>query len=227
MRLITSVRRKPAGIMRDMSSPADSPPGASPFKPNCLSIDLEVGVRSGRIRQLAAVRGDSGECLRCQDGDLAGALGRLDALAEGCRFLVGHNFLLFDRPHLAAAAPQLRLLALPVIDTLWLNPLAFPRHPYHHLVKHYHDGGLQRGQLNDPLLDAQLTLELFHDQYRALQQRQHEAPELLLAWHWLTTLDQRVSGLNIRENRCVDRRHLAAGRPDGRPGGRLAGTRHR
>lgn len=26
------------------------------------------------------------------------------------------------------------------IDTLWLNPLAFPRNPYHHLVKHYQDG---------------------------------------------------------------------------------------
>ncbi|MEF8735537.1 MAG: DEAD/DEAH box helicase [Candidatus Accumulibacter necessarius] len=124
------------------------------------------------------------------------ALGRLDALADGCSFVLGHNFIHFDRPHLAAAQPGLRLLALPVIDTLWLNPLAFPRHPYHHLVKHYQDGGLRRGQLNDPLLDAQLTLDLFHDQYQALQQRQQEAPELLLAWHWLTTLDERVAGLN-------------------------------
>jgi ATP-dependent DNA helicase RecQ len=31
------------------------------------------------------------------------------------------------------------------IDTLWLNPLAFPRNPYHHLVKHYQDGRLQAG----------------------------------------------------------------------------------
>ncbi|MBL8396021.1 MAG: hypothetical protein JNK99_14960 [Candidatus Accumulibacter sp.] len=50
--------------------------------------------------------------------------------------MLGHNFIHFDRPHLAAVAPRLRLLALPVIDTLWLNPLAFPRHPYHHLVKY-------------------------------------------------------------------------------------------
>jgi hypothetical protein len=71
--------------------------------------------------------------------------------------------------------PALRLLALPVVDTLWLNPLAFPRHPYHHLVKHYQDGGLRRSQLNDPLLDAQLTLELFDDQYQALQQRQQRS----------------------------------------------------
>ncbi|HNC51597.1 MAG TPA: RecQ family ATP-dependent DNA helicase [Accumulibacter sp.] len=153
-------------------------------------------MRSGRIRQLAAVRGNDGENLRFAGGDLAAALTRLDALADGCAFLLGHNFLHFDRPHLTAAEPRLRLLALPVIDTLWLNPLAFPRHPYHRLVKHYQDGGLKRGQLNDPLLDAQLTLDLFHDQYRALHQRQREAPELMLAWHWLTTLDQRLSGIN-------------------------------
>ncbi|WP_313953901.1 hypothetical protein [Accumulibacter sp.] len=41
----------------------------------------------------------------------------------------------------------------PAVDTLWLNPLAFPRHTYHHLLKHYQDGGLKREQLNDPLLD--------------------------------------------------------------------------
>jgi len=182
--------------MTPMSDSPEITPDAPPFHPRCLSIDLEVGLRSGRIRQLAALRGDSGESLRFDGGDLAGALGRLDALADGCSFVLGHNFIHFDGPHLAAAQPGLRLLALPVIDTLWLNPLAFPRHPYHHLVKHYQDGGLRRGRINDPLLDAQLTLELFHDQYQALQQRQQEAPELLLAWHWLTTLDERVAGLN-------------------------------
>jgi len=171
-------------FMSDRSSPRTS---ERPFRPRCLSIDLEVGLRSGRIRQLAAVRGDSGERLHCRAGDLAGALARLDALAEGCRFVLGHNLLAFDRPHLATVAPSLRLLELPVIDTLWLNPLAFPRHPYHHLVKHYQDGGLRRAQVNDPLLDAQLTLDLFHDQVRALLRQQREEPDLMLAWHWLTT----------------------------------------
>jgi len=171
-------------FMSDRSSPR---PSERPLRPRCLSIDLEVGLRSGRIRQLAAVRGDSGERLHCRAGDLAGALARLDALAEGCPFAPGHNLLAFDRPHLATVAPSLRLLELPVIDTLWLNPLAFPRHPYHHLVKHYQDGGLRRAQVNDPLLDAQLTLDLFHDQVRALLRQQREEPDLMLAWHWLTT----------------------------------------
>ena len=40
-----------------------------------------------------------------------------------------------------------------------LNPLAFPRNPYHHLVKHYQDGQLNRGRVNDPELDARLALD--------------------------------------------------------------------
>ena len=69
------------------------------------------------------------------------------------------------------------------MDTLWLNPLAFPRNPYHHLVKHYQDGQLKRGRLNDPELDARLALEAFSNQ----QEQLLEAPsELLAAWHWLT-----------------------------------------
>ena len=51
-----------------------------------------------------------------------------------------------------------------MVDTLRLNPLAFPRHPYHHLVKHYKDGGLVRRQFNDPLLDSQLAVEAFANQ---------------------------------------------------------------
>lgn len=120
-------------------------------------------------------------------------LERLDALADGANFLLGHNLIAFDLPHLAAAKPDLRLLELPVVDTLRLNPLAFPRNPYHHLVKHYQDGQLKRGRLNDPLLDAQLTLEVFRNQHEALAKT---SPDLTLAWHWLTTADNLGSGLN-------------------------------
>ena len=71
------------------------------------------------------------------------------------------------------------------MDTLRLNPLAFPRNPYHHLVKHYQDGQLRRGRINDPELDARLTLEVFSNQQEALR----AAPaDLLTAWHWLTSV---------------------------------------
>ena len=152
------------------------------FRPRCLSLDLEVGRQHGRIGAFGAVRADSGERLVHSGGGLAEALLKLDELADEASFVLGHNLIAFDLPHLAAAKPELRLLRLPAVDTLRLSPLAFPRHPYHHLVKHYQDGGLKRGRVNDPELDARLALEVFGDQRRALKRAQ---PDLLAAWHWL------------------------------------------
>ena len=63
------------------------------------------------------------------------------------------------------------------------QPLTFPRNPHHHLVRHYQDGGLKRGRINDPELDSRLALELFGDQWRALRRAAHN---LLTAWHWLS-----------------------------------------
>ena len=118
---------------------------------------------------------------------MATALAKLDDLAKGADFLLGHNLIAFDLPHLEAANPGLQLLRLPAVDTLRLNPLAFPRNPYHHLVKHYQDGGLRRGRINDPELDARLALDVFDDQLKALE----DSPsDLLTAWHWLTTSDK-------------------------------------
>ena len=154
----------------------------------CLSLDLEVGVKDRRIHALAGVRADTGQSLTFSvaGGRLASALAKLDDLAEGADFVLGHNLIDFDLPQLQAVNPGLRLLRLPAVDTLRLNPLAFPRNPYHHLVKHYQDGQLKRGRINDPELDARLALEVFQDQQKALM----DAPSgLLAAWHWLTAAD--------------------------------------
>ena len=154
------------------------------FSPRCLSLDLEVGKEDSRIHALAGVRADTGRRFVFSGGNLAPALAKLDDCADGASFVLGHNLIAFDLPYLAAAKPDLRLLKLPTIDTLRLSPLAFPRNPYHHLVKHYQDGGLKRGQRNDPELDARLALEVFGDQRQALREA---APDLLAAWHWLST----------------------------------------
>ncbi|MYA96560.1 MAG: RecQ family ATP-dependent DNA helicase [Nitrospinae bacterium] len=153
------------------------------FRLRCLSIDLEVS-RNGVIDALGALRADTAESLTHSGGGMTTALEKLDDLAEGASFILGHNLIAFDLPHLAAAKPDLRLLKLPVVDTLRLSPLAFPRNPYHRLVKHYQDGGLRRGRVNDPELDARLALEVFEDQLKALREVQSD---LLAAWHWLTT----------------------------------------
>ncbi len=147
-----------------------------------VSLDLEV--RDGRIRALCAVRSDTGHRLLHSGSGLAAALARLDDFADGASFVLGHNLIAFDLPHLAAAKPNHRLLKLPAVDTLRLNPLAFPRNPYHHLVKHYQDGGLKRGRVNDPELDARLTLDVFRNQRKELARA---SPDLLAAWHWLCT----------------------------------------
>ena len=163
-----------------------SPDGDSRRSFDCISLDFEVGVQDRRIHKFAAVRPETSQSLifpGAGDG-LGAALGKLDDLAHDADFLLGHNLIDFDLPHLQAAAPRLRLLRLPAVDTLRLNPLAFPRNPYHHLVKHYQDGQLKRGRINDPKLDCDLTLDLFRDQQKALQDT---SPDLLTAWHWLTT----------------------------------------
>ena len=164
---------------------------AGPFAPRCLSLDLEVGREDHRIHAFAALRPDTGGRLVCRGGGLRKELEKLDTLAEGAAFVLGHNLIVFDLPHLAAANPDLRLLKLPAVDTLWLNPLAFPRNPYHRLVKHYQDGQLTRGRVNDPELDARLALDVFRNQCLAFR----ETPEdLLLAWHWLTSTSAEGSG---------------------------------
>ncbi len=166
------------------------------FAPKCLSLDLEVGKSDHRIHQFGAVRGDSGKTLSFTRGDLDAALNQLDSLADDAAFLLGHNLVEFDLQHLKAARADLRLHHKPAVDTLRLNPLAFPRNPYHHLVKHYQDGRLQGGHLNDPLKDAQLALDVFRDQQEALKTLNESNPQLLTAWHWLTTQDDSVSGIN-------------------------------
>ncbi|MBL8427176.1 MAG: RecQ family ATP-dependent DNA helicase, partial [Dechloromonas sp.] len=179
-----------------MRNDHDSSSEARPTKPRCLSIDLEVGIKTSIIHQLAALRGDTDAELSFPPGKLPDALNQLDALADDAAFLLGHNLIAFDLPQLRAANPNLRLFAKPAIDTLRLNPLAFPKNPYHHLVKHYQDGQLLGNRKNNPLLDAELALQVFCDQERSLQQMQQTSPDLLLAWHWLTTRDQSISGLN-------------------------------
>ena len=161
--------------------------------PVFLSLDLEVGKRNGRIHAFAAVRSDTGRSFEFHGDKLMAALAKLDTFAAGADALLGHNLIAFDLPHLEAAQPNLRLLRLPAVDTLRLNPLAFPRNPYHHLVKHYQDGQLKRGRINDPELDARLTLEVFQNQHPALRQ---SAPDLLAAWHWLSAADADGAGFD-------------------------------
>jgi ATP-dependent DNA helicase RecQ len=173
------------------------------FASTCASIDLEVSKKTNQILEIGAARHNSGnapgtdgnsDTLHLASSNIPSGLNRLDAFCRDSQFLVGHNIIEFDLQHLVAVSPRLKLHGMPALDTLWLNPLAFPKNPYHHLVKHYQDGQLLSGQLNNPVADAQLALTLLTEQYTAISEVSNQSPELVLAWHWLTSVGDGAQG---------------------------------
>jgi ATP-dependent DNA helicase RecQ len=133
---------------------------SSDFVAKCLLLDLETN-KSGKIYQIGALFGGR-TFERCGHFQLGRALTELDYFATGAEYVLGHNILGHDLPLLQSLAPTLRILQLPVVDTLYLSPLAFPENPYHRLVKDYK---LVRDSINDPVADARLAASVFCDQW--------------------------------------------------------------
>lgn len=158
-----------------------------PFLTTCVSVDIEVDPRTAHVFDLAAVHYTKAEPIRGQKGGVSSALDKLEAALGDARHLIGHNVLRHDLPHLASLRPRLARLARAPIDTLWLNPLAFPRNPYHHLVKHYHDGRLLSGHVNDPEADARLVFGVLSNQLTAFRALNARSPDTVAAYHYLTT----------------------------------------
>jgi len=156
------------------------------FHPKSLCIDLETSVETeAAIYKIAAWRADTEQSAVFQGRFRSAEVKpKLDALTVGASFLLGHNVVQHDLPVLKRIYPDLALLALPVIDTLQLSPIAFPQNPYHSLVKDYK---LVRDSINDPLKDAQLSLRLFKDQRDALVSLHTSAPDELACYHYLMT----------------------------------------
>ena len=130
------------------------------LRPRCLCLDIETSVGPDlHINKIGGWRADSGESVHFQGRFAeAEARERLDWLAAGAAFVLGHNIAGHDLPLLEKLYLGLGLLGLPVIDTLWLSPLAFPQNPYHSLIKDYK---LVKDSRNDPLQDARLSFRLF------------------------------------------------------------------
>jgi len=141
-------------------------PRLAAFLARCLLLDLETGP-TGAVHKIGAVRGDD-VFVRQGRFDQGRALAELDAFADGCDYLLGHNLLGHDLPTLRALAPVLELLRRPVVDTLYLSPLAFPENPYHRLVKDYK---LVRDAVSDPVADARLAAKVFCEQWGELARR--------------------------------------------------------
>ena len=212
-------------------------PDLPPDMARCLSIDLELSIRDNTLYAIAGYRPDSGDSLHYTGLPSPQQWERMEEIADNAHFLLGHNLIAFDAPHLEAINPQFTALLLPRVDTLMLNPLAFPRNPYHHLVKHYKDGALLRQRANDPLLDSQIAVQAFANQIAELT----KAPaDLLTAFHWLTTQNhaagfdmvfhhirgaaapsQEEAGETIarllQDNGCIQATQLIAENPGGHP----------
>ncbi|KNC06430.1 DNA helicase [Klebsiella sp. RIT-PI-d] len=137
-----------------------------------LSFDIELS-RDNTFRQLGAVLAD--EILNIK-GHQDDAIARLDHLAKDADVILGHNILDFDLPWLSAqpVRPHI-LLDKPIIDTLYLSPLAFPANPYHRLIKDYK---LVRDTINDPVNDSRLALQIFAEQLTALRSKPLEQLQL-------------------------------------------------
>ena len=142
-----------------------------------VAIDLEVHP-NGRLAEIGAARSD-GRTFRYKPSSnkqASAALKDLDRFCKGCRYLLGHNLIDHDLTVLRQTDPDLRLLRTRVVDTLYLSPLAFPRNPYHRLVKNYK---LVKDTVNDPVADAKLATRLFSEQYNSLRQQADTAPDLV------------------------------------------------
>ncbi|ACM01836.1 DNA helicase [Cereibacter sphaeroides KD131] len=180
-----------------------------------MSVDLEVHPKTAEIFDMAAVGFGDGPAVVAPKGNIRQGLDRLEQALGKATHVVGHNILRHDIEHLLAARPQLLEKMAAPIDTLWLNPLAFPRNPYHHLVKHYHDGRLQAGHVNDPELDARLVFEVLENQIAALSEIGGRSPETLIAYHYMAARMDRAEGFDavfseIRRARQPDRAEALA-----------------
>lgn len=118
-------------------------------------IDSEINPQEKRILDLGAI-GENRARLHTP------SVHEFYRFIEKADFVVGHNVIYHDLAYLTPhfEAP---LRAQP-IDTLYLSPLLFPRHPYHRLLK---DDKLSSDTLSNPLSDAEKAKHLFEDEVNA------------------------------------------------------------
>ena len=87
---------------------------------------------------------------------------------EAC-FLCGHNIVHHDVKILNSQSNTTCFDGKPLIDTLYLSPLLFPKKPYHKLVKDYKLFDEDNGK-NNPLYDSILSKRLLVDEIEAFNE---------------------------------------------------------
>ncbi|TCO08396.1 RecQ family ATP-dependent DNA helicase [Natronoflexus pectinivorans] len=128
-----------------------------------LFVDIETDPEHKRILDIGAIN-DHGHQMH------SNALSDLIKLIKDGSFLCGHNIIRHDLPYLTKVLGE-KIVSSPVIDTLFLSPLLFPKKPYHALLK---DDKLQTDELNNPLNDAIKAKDLFCDEVTAFKESEEE-----------------------------------------------------
>ncbi|ASK28059.1 recombinase RecQ [Neisseria chenwenguii] len=153
------------------------------MKPAVLIVDLEVNPQTGTVFKLGAYRPDLDQGFESgllrSHRDFQTALNAIGHLTDGAEYLMGHNILAHDLRYLTEAAPELPWLALTVIDTLRLSPLAFPQNPYHRLIKNHK---IVSSAANSPEADCRAAWRLFQDQCAAFGRLRMEKPDVFAVY---------------------------------------------
>lgn len=162
-----------------------------------LFLDLET-TRTGNIRHIGAVY--NGQIFEEEKyPSTRKTLTELDHFAHEAAYVLGHNLLGHDFPMLKVSAPWIDLLNKPVIDTLYLSPLAFPQNPYHRLVKDYK---LVKTAINSPVEDAKLAASVFADQWQSFLTVSANTPAIIDFYRFCFQ-DSVFNGFTGRGQACV------------------------
>ena len=128
------------------------------FIENTLFLDLEVTIE-GRIHGLGALYGERKPLRSRNAQSVRETLPSLRQWAGSADYVCGHNSLAHDFPILEKT-PFGTVPSSKALDTLLLSPLAFPKKPYHALVK---NGKLVSAAQNDPIADSQCCANALAD----------------------------------------------------------------
>ena len=147
---------------------ADLSSALSAFVRKGIAVDLEIHPENTQLRKLGTVHlGGEGTLEYKGAFDAGRALDDVSRHARTCRYILGHNIFVHDLVWVTSHFPDTFFSSLPGIDILIFSPLAFPKNPYHHLVKDYK---LVRESVNDPVRDCMQTILLFQDELMAFKE---------------------------------------------------------
>jgi ATP-dependent DNA helicase RecQ len=164
--------------------------GQKEFLKRCLLFDIEIN-EENIIYSLGAALGEKTfQTLPGRPVDRK-ALEEFNAFGKEADYLLGHNIISHDIPHLREVLPSLGVLQKPAVDTLYLSPLAYPANPYHRLVKDYQ---LVRDSVNDPVQDAKLAGRVFGEQWDTFTRKLESGSENPVFYRSFLQNDEKLSG---------------------------------